>query len=418
MAAQNDWIVANLNNPDFTNEDMQDVLGMNMDNTQLYDKSYYESKKFITEHPAFQDSEGNFSKEKFESFYDSTLEKWDQFGENHQLDNFEYAMFDPRAKANSRIKNPNFRFETVMNPDRRTVGIEGWNITGDRKWTPSELAQTQKIWDPETNTYLDETPNDSALFANPLKFVKNLFADPIMLATWDENGEHIDPASGKVVKHRKGEYKLNDEGTYFAEKVNGRSTVGKQVISALDLITVDNSEINKYDFFDSDSLDKSVTGTIMKSAAAVAPLFFTGTIAPVYSGILIARELCKSLPMLYSMTTALFGNENDVELLNTLAAYGQKFTGGTSEYGKTHTFSFEQIGNLMSDVATQWGQQKLIAQAFNKLKGGENAFVFYTERYKPIPLTVRGYGAGAGVTAAGVFGDIMRTVSFNLSNEE
>lgn len=47
------------------------------------------------------------------------------------------------------------------------------------------------------------------------------------------------------------------------------------------------------------------------------------------------------------------------------------------------------------------------------VKGGENAFVFETERYTPIPLTVRGYGAGAGVTAAGVFGDIMRTVSFN-----
>ena len=50
------------------------------------------------------------------------------------------------------------------------------------------------------------------------------------------------------------------------------------------------------------------------------------------------------------------------------------------------------------------------------VKGGENAFVFETARYTPIPLTVRGYGAGAGVTAAGVFGDIMRTVSFNLAN--
>ena len=47
------------------------------------------------------------------------------------------------------------------------------------------------------------------------------------------------------------------------------------------------------------------------------------------------------------------------------------------------------------------------------VRGGENAFVFYTERYQPIPLTVRGFGAGAGVTAAGVFGDILRTVSFN-----
>ncbi len=49
------------------------------------------------------------------------------------------------------------------------------------------------------------------------------------------------------------------------------------------------------------------------------------------------------------------------------------------------------------------------------VKGGENAFVFETARYTPIPLTIRGYGAGAGVTAAGVFGDVLRTVSFNLS---
>ena len=47
------------------------------------------------------------------------------------------------------------------------------------------------------------------------------------------------------------------------------------------------------------------------------------------------------------------------------------------------------------------------------VKGCENAFVFHTQRYSPIPLSVMGYGAGAGVTAAGVFGDILRTVSWN-----
>ncbi len=48
------------------------------------------------------------------------------------------------------------------------------------------------------------------------------------------------------------------------------------------------------------------------------------------------------------------------------------------------------------------------------IKGCENAFVFHTARYNPIPMTIRGYGAGAGVTAAGVFGDILRTVSWNM----
>lgn len=42
------------------------------------------------------------------------------------------------------------------------------------------------------------------------------------------------------------------------------------------------------------------------------------------------------------------------------------------------------------------------------IKSGENAFAFYTKRYSPIPLVVKGYGAGTGVTAAGVFADILR----------
>ena len=47
------------------------------------------------------------------------------------------------------------------------------------------------------------------------------------------------------------------------------------------------------------------------------------------------------------------------------------------------------------------------------IKGGENAFAFTTKRYSPIPLVVRGYGAGVEVTAAGLFADILKTVEFN-----
>ena len=44
------------------------------------------------------------------------------------------------------------------------------------------------------------------------------------------------------------------------------------------------------------------------------------------------------------------------------------------------------------------------------IRDGENALVLHTLYYQPIPLVLRGYGAGAAVTAAGVFGDILRTV--------
>jgi aspartokinase/homoserine dehydrogenase 1 len=47
---------------------------------------------------------------------------------------------------------------------------------------------------------------------------------------------------------------------------------------------------------------------------------------------------------------------------------------------------------------------------FFGLSGRDNMISFTTERYRDRPLVVRGPGAGAEVTAAGVFADIMRLV--------
>lgn len=41
------------------------------------------------------------------------------------------------------------------------------------------------------------------------------------------------------------------------------------------------------------------------------------------------------------------------------------------------------------------------------LEGSNNILLIHTERYNPHPLIIQGYGAGAGVTAAGVFSDIL-----------
>lgn len=47
-----------------------------------------------------------------------------------------------------------------------------------------------------------------------------------------------------------------------------------------------------------------------------------------------------------------------------------------------------------------------------KVKDGENALSMLSRYYQPIPFVLRGYGAGAAVTSAGVFSDIMRTLSW------
>ena len=50
-----------------------------------------------------------------------------------------------------------------------------------------------------------------------------------------------------------------------------------------------------------------------------------------------------------------------------------------------------------------------IDQPLGAIRDGENSLVIHTRYYQPIPLVLRGYGAGAEVTAAGVFGDLLRT---------
>lgn len=44
------------------------------------------------------------------------------------------------------------------------------------------------------------------------------------------------------------------------------------------------------------------------------------------------------------------------------------------------------------------------------IKEGENALAIHSNYYQPIPFVIRGYGAGAAVTAAGVFADVLRTM--------
>jgi aspartokinase/homoserine dehydrogenase 1 len=46
---------------------------------------------------------------------------------------------------------------------------------------------------------------------------------------------------------------------------------------------------------------------------------------------------------------------------------------------------------------------------FYHLYGKDNIVLFYTDRYTQQPLVIKGAGAGADVTASGVFADIIRT---------
>ncbi len=66
------------------------------------------------------------------------------------------------------------------------------------------------------------------------------------------------------------------------------------------------------------------------------------------------------------------------------------------------------IACLENGTASIRLQQVDASHPFAALSGSDNMIVFTTERYKERPLVVRGPGAGAEVTAAGVFAEVVR----------
>ncbi|MCD8292636.1 MAG: bifunctional aspartate kinase/homoserine dehydrogenase I [Prevotellaceae bacterium] len=65
------------------------------------------------------------------------------------------------------------------------------------------------------------------------------------------------------------------------------------------------------------------------------------------------------------------------------------------------------VARLEDGKASVGLQEVGMSHPFYDLEGSNNIILLTTERYKEYPMMIKGYGAGAGVTAAGVFADIM-----------
>jgi len=68
------------------------------------------------------------------------------------------------------------------------------------------------------------------------------------------------------------------------------------------------------------------------------------------------------------------------------------------------------VGSLQNGICKVGIEAVPASHALASVRDGENVLVLNTRYYDPKPLILRGYGAGAEVTAAGVFGDILRTI--------
>ncbi len=357
---QNDWIVNILGNQQLSTADFK-AVGLNADNTSLQEEEVYRRSPKITENPLFKNDQGEFDDSKFHDFYQKAEFMYNMLANDTYLDKMHeqqtvYGKDDIFApKEQRRTFEDTVRHFRSANPDRTTTGLVRVGVTEAPRWSVEEIAQTQKVLanpieaskDPSKAIWHD-SPNDS--------WTTDFF-DTRVLATWDEDGEHEDPITGETVKHSKGQFKLNENGTYYYENLDGRDIYGRTVLNKMNTLTRDGSTWNKYDFFDSDDLtQKSIGGSIMKNLALVGSMFIP-YVGPWIAGVSVASQLVGLSGTLGKM---LLGSDSPT--LSALEGWSKSVNRQTakSQYAQENTWCWENFISLIGDVMGQLKEQRFL----------------------------------------------------------
>lgn len=359
MTKENDIVLNQLQNPTFNAYDFKQV-GLDISNTSIADKNVYKELDFVKSNPLLQ-TNGAFDEAKFDALYDVALDRYNQMAQNevaeeigHNAEFFRDNIYAPKEQ-----RTPDnvlmYQMHRTSNPARNQQGVIRIDLKNENPLSLREIAETQRVWDEKTQSW-QEAPNDS--------FLDN-WTHTRVLAQWDADGEHVDPITGEVVQHKKGEKRLNDNGTYYYENLNGRSVYGREVLSKFDTLTTDGSAWNKFDFLDSDDKKKSFAGNLFKNALKIVPAFIPG-IAPYYIGLRVGINTMGLMATIGNMITG-----NNCDLFHGIEAYTKSMktsqsdwvTGGGapgSQYETPHAWSLESIMNIAGDVFTQLAEQRWI----------------------------------------------------------
>lgn len=345
---ENDWLLNSISNPTFTITDFKNV-GLDISNTSFANEETYKKLPEIQQMPQFQ-TDGKFDEQKFHKNYLAAAYSFNNFTnssyEEDVLKNIEYHRDNIFFDSKQRGDKPEVVFTKSPNPLRDYSNTIQLGKVTENKFSAREIAQKEKTllnpveYEKGADPIWGDSPNDSFFDLNTR-----------VLAQWDNDGEHIDLTTGEKVAHKKGDFKINENGSIFYENLDGRNIYNKDVLSRLDTITEDGSTLNKYDFFDSDDKEKSVFGSVMKVAATMAPLLTP--IAPYYLGIGIGLQTAK----LGATLGKIFAG-SDSEVLSNIEGFVKSMQPSVSDYSTQKMWTVENLLNLVGDVFLQLGQQR------------------------------------------------------------
>ena len=356
----NDIFVSTLVNG---NVELPDLIsnGITAANTQLLNPETYKESKYVQK--AFSDEKGVFHEDKFLQAYELAAQQYQELIDNQTYKNIEkyveYNKNDIFAPLESKKADVSYEIIPERNPQRRSHGVSSLFEYGTATKSMRELAQQSKIWDSENQVWLDKTADERGILGS-------IFGQSLVYATWDEDGVHTDALTGRQIQHKKGDWKLNDKGQYYTETIGNRSSRGKQFVAVSDTLTKEGSALNKIDVFDSDDLEKSVTGTTVKALLKIAPYLFPQT-QVVWGGITAAIEMSKIMPKFLKVGEGLImGGDADDETgfthsMNRWENYMSKFEKSKSDRGQRSGWTYESIADIASDTFAQLYQMRAAA---------------------------------------------------------
>lgn len=400
---ENDIFVSTLFNPESNTNDLAQA-GLNTTNTQFLSADDYKTSEFVKK--AFTNQEGKFDEEAFSKAYMAAAYKYNDLAFQNTaqgIKDLEYNSTDIYAPAGAKTKTPSYTIERITNPYESITGLRSLFGTAESNKSTRELAQKSAIYDTATGQYLDKSAEDLGL-------IGGLFSKPLVYAKWHEDGEHQDPITGRTVKHRKGEYRLNDDGKFFTETIGKKQGYDEEFVALSDILTKEDSWLNKFDFFDSDDKEKSAFGTIAKVAASVAPYFIPG-VNTVWGGLTMAMGLASVMPAFAKALEGIVVGDKETGFtssMNLMENYFKRFDKSVSDEGQTKTFGLEQFGSTIADIFAQLYQMRAAAslsklfinyngaekQAFNNLlknHGNEISTLMANGTIKPTQEGLAGF---------------------------
>ena len=368
---KNDFLATLVKNPDLTLTDLK-TAGITPDNTALLSKEEYKSITGVQE--AFKGDDGKFDEKKFNTFYDNARILYSNYANDEFLENLPskltYSEDEWYAPKNAIYRQSSPVIINNQRPIDYDQGIKYLTeiTTGTNDLSIREQAQNEKVFDFETGQFLDYTPNDKA-------GVISRFSMPVMvLAQYDTDGTHIE--NGIEVSHKAGDLKLNDNGKPYYETLGNREIYNKDVLRMSDVLTVDGSPWNAVDIFDKDDIKVGAGKVALNMVARVAP-YLIPYVGQVWGALSAAHAINRLAPVLgKAVNGAILGDNNNAfgQAMSKWEGRMATFDSTSSDYSREHMVTFENLGNLIGDVAGQLFQQQAIAHIpyyIQKMTGGD-----------------------------------------------